>query len=92
MAPSHGVAVEDGSASYVHGALVTGAYFDVLGIHPFLGRALTPTDDVAGAGRLHRPRTCIRAAGLVAQLHNRHREGVASSDAARSWPHRWDSR
>jgi predicted permease len=43
------VAVEDGSASYVHGALVTGAYFDVLGIQPFLGRALTRTDDVAGA-------------------------------------------
>ena len=43
------VAVEDGGATYVHGALVTGAYFDVLGIHPFLGRALTRTDDVAGA-------------------------------------------
>ncbi len=43
------VAVENGVASYVHGALVTGAYFDVLGIHPFLGRPLTPTDDVAGA-------------------------------------------
>jgi putative ABC transport system permease protein len=43
------VAVEDGSASYVHGALVTGAYFDVLGIHPFLGRALTRADDVVGA-------------------------------------------
>lgn len=43
------VAVEDGAASYVHGALVTGAYFDVLGINPFLGRALTRTDDVAGA-------------------------------------------
>src|SRR5262245_17240862 len=43
------VAVEDGTASYVHGALVTGAYFDVLGIQPFLGRALTRTDDVAGA-------------------------------------------
>ena len=48
------VAVEDGAgadgtASYVHGALVTGAYFEVLGIHPFLGRALTTADDVAGA-------------------------------------------
>ncbi len=43
------VAVEDGAASYVHGALVTGAYFEVLGINPFLGRALTRTDDVAGA-------------------------------------------
>ena len=43
------VAVEDGTASYVHGALVTGRYFEVLGIHPSLGRALTTTDDVAGA-------------------------------------------
>jgi putative ABC transport system permease protein len=43
------VAVEDGAASYVHGALVTGAYFEVLGINPFLGRALTTTDDVTGA-------------------------------------------
>jgi putative ABC transport system permease protein len=43
------VVVEDGSASYVHGALVTGGYFDVLGIHPFLGRTLTRTDDVFGA-------------------------------------------
>jgi putative ABC transport system permease protein len=43
------VAVEDGSASYVNGALITGAYFDVLGIHPFLGRALTRADDVVGA-------------------------------------------
>ena len=43
------VAVEDERAAYVHGALVTGAYFDVLGVHPLLGRALTPADDVAGA-------------------------------------------
>ena len=43
------VAIEDGSASYVQGALVTGAYFDVLGIHPLLGRALTRADDVSGA-------------------------------------------
>jgi putative ABC transport system permease protein len=43
------VAVEDGGASYVHGALVTGAYFDVLGVHPILGRTLTRADDVTGA-------------------------------------------
>jgi putative ABC transport system permease protein len=43
------VAIENGSASYVHGALVTGDYFDVLGIRPALGRALTRSDDVAGA-------------------------------------------
>ena len=43
------VAVEDGTTSYVRGALVTGAYFEVLGIQPFLGRALTLADDVSGA-------------------------------------------
>ena len=46
------VAVEHGSASYVHGALVTGGYFDVLGIHPILGRALTRADDRAGAEKV----------------------------------------
>ena len=43
------VAIEDGTASYVHGVLVTGAFFEVLGVDPLLGRALTPADDVAGA-------------------------------------------
>ncbi len=43
------VAVEDGTASYVQGALVTGVYFNVLGIDPLLGRVLTRTDDVSGA-------------------------------------------
>lgn len=43
------VAVDDGNASYVQGALVTGEYFEVLGVHPLLGRALTRADDVPGA-------------------------------------------
>jgi putative ABC transport system permease protein len=43
------VLVEDGVASEVHGALVTGAFFDVLGVTPVLGRALAPGDDVDGA-------------------------------------------
>jgi predicted permease len=43
------VAIEDGTASYVRGALVTGAYFDVLGVQPLLGRAFTRADDVSGA-------------------------------------------
>jgi putative ABC transport system permease protein len=43
------VAMEDGTASYVRGALVTGTYFEVLGIQPLLGRALTQADDVSGA-------------------------------------------
>ena len=34
------------------GSLVTGDFFSVLGVAPALGRALTPDDDVTGAGRL----------------------------------------
>ena len=43
------VAVEDGSASRVMTAWVSGAFFDVLGARPILGRALGPADDVRGA-------------------------------------------
>jgi predicted permease len=40
---------ENGTSSYVNGALVTGGFFDVLGVEPVLGRALTRADDVEGA-------------------------------------------
>ncbi len=43
---------EDGASSYVKGALVTGGFFDVLGVEPILGRALTRADDVEGAERV----------------------------------------
>jgi predicted permease len=43
---------ESGSSSYVNGALVTGGFFDVLGVEPLLGRALTRADDVEGAERV----------------------------------------
>ena len=43
------VVVDDGVSSYVNVALVTGGFFDVLGVRPILGRALTPADDVEGA-------------------------------------------
>lgn len=43
------VAVENGNAGYVNGALVTGAFFEVLGVEPVLGRTLTGADDVEGA-------------------------------------------
>jgi predicted permease len=49
----HGVGrsavVENGLSSYVSDALVTGSFFDVLGVQPILGRTLTPADDVEGA-------------------------------------------
>ena len=43
------VAVENGTATFVSGVLVTGGFFDVLGVEPILGRALAETDDREGA-------------------------------------------
>jgi predicted permease len=49
----HGAAprpvVDNGNASYLRVAHVTGRFFDVLGVTPSLGRTLTPADDVAGS-------------------------------------------
>ena len=44
--------VENGVADYVTVSLVTGGFFDVLGVRPLLGRTLARTDDVTA------PRTC----------------------------------
>ena len=41
--------VEHGAPSFVNDALVTGGFFDVLGVRPFLGRTITRADDVEGA-------------------------------------------
>jgi predicted permease len=46
---SRWVALENGVSSYVNGAVVTGGFFDVLGVGAILGRTLTPRDDLAGA-------------------------------------------
>jgi putative ABC transport system permease protein len=46
---SRSVLVEDGDSSYVNEALVTGSFFEVLGVRPILGRAITHEDDVDGA-------------------------------------------
>jgi putative ABC transport system permease protein len=47
------VAVSDnGAASYVRTATVTGDFFDVLGVEPILGRSLTRADNVDGAERV----------------------------------------
>ena len=43
------IAEEGGVSDYVMGALVTGGFFDVLGVEPLLGRAFTRADDKAGA-------------------------------------------
>ena len=41
-----------GSSSYVNVALVTGGFFDVLGVRPHLGRTLSLSDDKEGAERV----------------------------------------
>jgi putative ABC transport system permease protein len=46
------VTIEDGVSSWVNGTLVTGGFFEVLGVEPVLGRALTRADDVEGAERV----------------------------------------
>src|SRR4030095_2807266 len=49
---SRWVALENGESSYLNGAVVTGGFFDVLGIGASLGRSLHPGDDLAGAERV----------------------------------------
>lgn len=45
--------VRDGSSVFrMSYALVTGGYFDLLGVRPALGRALQPSDDVVGAAKV----------------------------------------
>ena len=43
------VVVENGSATFVQSAAITGDFFGVLGVEPLLGRAVTRADDVIGA-------------------------------------------
>jgi predicted permease len=47
-----GVVFENGTASYLRGAAVTGAFFEVLDLKPQLGRALSPADDRPGAANV----------------------------------------
>ena len=41
--------IEDGRTQYINEALITGDFFEVLGVKPDLGRALNRADDVRGA-------------------------------------------
>ncbi len=40
-----------GRAQYVHGQRISASYFDVLGLHPMLGRSFTASEDSAGGSR-----------------------------------------
>ena len=40
-----------GRAQYVHGQRVSASYFDVLGLHPMLGRSFTAAEDTEGGPR-----------------------------------------
>ncbi len=44
-------AAQGGATEYVHGALVSAHYFQVLGIEPLLGRGFTEDEDRPGAGK-----------------------------------------
>ncbi|HEX3660817.1 MAG TPA: ABC transporter permease [Acidobacteriaceae bacterium] len=44
-------AAQGGATQYVHGALVSAHYFQVLGIEPLLGRGFTEDEDRPGAGK-----------------------------------------
>jgi predicted permease len=46
------VVVDNGVASYANVALVTGGFFEVLGVEPILGRPLTPDDEHDGAEKV----------------------------------------
>lgn len=46
------VVIDGGVAAYANVGLVTGGFFDVLGVQPLLGRAFAPTDDRDGAERV----------------------------------------
>jgi putative ABC transport system permease protein len=47
--PTQTEVVEGTSAEYIHTARVSGDFFEVLGVPPFLGRTLSRADDRAGA-------------------------------------------
>jgi predicted permease len=46
---TRGLVIEGGQASYVRSAFIAGAFFEVLGVEPVLGRALRADDDIDGA-------------------------------------------
>jgi predicted permease len=45
-------AIVDGQAELVRGELVTGNFYDALGVVPILGRAIEPADDTIGNGTI----------------------------------------
>jgi hypothetical protein len=68
------VVIDGGVSSYANVALVTGGFFDVLGVRPVLGRALQPADEKSGAenvvvlsrGLWQRPAQRLRDRGATA--------------------------
>lgn len=49
---SRWAAIDEAATGYVNGALVTGSFFDVLGVTPLAGRAITASDDADGSERV----------------------------------------
>jgi putative ABC transport system permease protein len=50
--PAQSEIVDESSATYINTARVSGDFFDVLGVRPFLGRTLNRSDDTAGSERV----------------------------------------
>jgi putative ABC transport system permease protein len=50
--PAQSEIVDESSATYINTARVSGDFFDVLGVRPFLGRTLNRGDDTAGSERV----------------------------------------
>ena len=50
--PSQSEIVDETSAAYINTARVSGDFFDVLGVRPFLGRTLDRADDTTGSERV----------------------------------------
>jgi putative ABC transport system permease protein len=65
------VVVDNGVSSYANVALVTGGFFDVLGVQPILGRALTPADEKDGAENV-----IVLSSGLWQRRYGASREAV----------------
>jgi putative ABC transport system permease protein len=50
--PSRAEVFDGSSAEFIYTARVTGDFFDVLGVRPFLGRTLNPADNTDGSERV----------------------------------------
>jgi predicted permease len=65
------VVIDNGVSSYANVALVTGGFFDVLGVQPILGRTLTPADEKEAAENV-----IVLSSGLWQRRYGASREAI----------------